>query len=73
MQVLRETELNRRLVAHRTEHVHALCERCHTRSCCRHCTVYFEIARRATVAKTITEGKLNIAYSWLSIREPAEF
>jgi hypothetical protein len=73
MQAKVETELSRRLENHRAEHVHPLCDICHTRACCRHCRVYFDISRRATQAKTIQEGRLNIAHSWLSVREPQDF
>lgn len=58
-----ETELYRRLREHREQHP----------GCDRHCTAYFDLARRATVARTITEGRLNVAHSWLSVREAVNF
>lgn len=58
-----ETELYRRLKQHR-EVDHPGCQGC---------PEYFELSRRATEAKTIQEGRLNVAYSWLSVREPVDF
>lgn len=37
------------------------------------CPVYLDIARRATEARTIREGRLNVAHSWLSVREAVNF
>lgn len=35
----------------------------------RGCLEYLAITNRATAARRINEGRLNVAYSWLSIRE----
>lgn len=58
-----ETELSRRLRQHREQHP----------GCDRHCAEYFDLARRATDARKITEGRINVAYAWLSVREAVNF
>lgn len=72
MQVRIETELHRRLVRHRGL-PHSECEACKAAGCCQHCRPYFEISQRATKARLIEEGRINLAYTWMSVREATDF